>query len=234
MQTKKSQESRKLLDSVREKFNQTDELERREEEAEYGLGEHEEAFVGKFSVGSSLLDIGCATGRLCLALANLGYSVTGIDVAEKQIEQAQQIAERESVDVTFLHYEAPTLPFSNAVFDAAFMENVYCYIPHRTGRIAFLEEVARVLNPNGQLFLSNTVLDGVIDGYEPTYDENYNKFAPNYETLEKGDNFWLEEDPTYVHYFFADDLKAELEESPFRILSSSVEDQKARYVLRKA
>ena len=233
MQTKKSQESQKLLDSVREKFNQIDELERREEEAEYGLAAHEEAFVEKFRAGSYLLDIGCATGRLCFALAKLGYSVTGIDVAEKQIEQAQQIAEKDNIDVTFLHYEAPTLPFPDASFAAAFMENVYCYIPHRAGRIAFLEEVARVLNPNGQLFLSNTVLDGVIDSYEPTYDDNYNQFAPNYETLEKGDNFWSEEDPIYVHYFFADDLKAELEASPFGILSSSVGDEKARYVLQR-
>ena len=233
MQTKKSQESQKLLDSVREKFNQIDELDSRREEAELGLAVHEQAFVEKFPAGSCLLDIGCATGRLCLALANLGYSVTGIDVAEKQIEQAQGIAESENVNVTFLHYEAPDLPFPNASVDAAFMENVYCYIPHRTGRIAFLEEVARVLNPNGQLFLSNTVLDGVIDSYEPTYDDNYNQFAPNYETLEKGDNFWLEEDPIYVHYFFAEDLKAELEESPFRILNSSVEDERVRYVLQR-
>ena len=233
MNTKKSQESRKLLESVREKFNQIDELDRREEEAEYGLGEHEQAFVEKFSVGSCLLDIGCASGRLCFALAKLGYSVTGIDVAEKQIEQAQRIAERENVNLTFLHYEPPKLPFPDASFAAAFMENVYCYTPHRTGRIAFLEEVARVLNPNGQLFLSNTVLDGVIDSYEPTYDDNYDQFAPNYETLEKGDNFWLEEDPIYVHYFFADDLKAELEESPFRLLNVSVEDERARYVLQK-
>ena len=233
MKTNKSLESQKLLESVRDKFNQVDELDRREEEAEYGLGEHEQAFVEKFSVGSCLLDIGCASGRLCFALAKLGYSVTGIDVAEKQIDQAQRIAERESVDVTFLHYEPPTLPFPDASFAAVFMENVYCYIPHRTGRIAFLEEVARVLNPNGQLFLSNTVLDGIIDSYEPTYDENYDRFAPNYETLEKGDNFWLEEDPIYVHYFFADDLKAELDESPFRILSLSVEDEKVRCVLQR-
>ncbi len=233
MKTKKSQESRKLLESVRDKYNQTDELDRREEEAEYGLGEHEEVFIEKFSIDSRLLDIGCASGRLCLALAKLGYSVTGIDVAEKQIEQAQRIAETENVNLTFLHYEPPTLPFPDASFAAAFMENVYCYIPHRTGRIAFLAEVARVLNPNGQLFLSNTVLDGIIDSYEPTYDENYDRFAPNYETLEKGDNFWLEEDPIYVHYFFADDLKAELEESPFRVLSSSVEDEKVRCVLRR-
>lgn len=234
MKTKKSQESRKLLDSVREKYNQTDELDRRKEESEHGLGEHEQAFVEKFPVGACMLDIGCASGRLCFALAKLGYTVTGIDVAEKQIEQAQRITKREKIDVTFLHCEPSTLPFPDASFAAAFMENVYCYIPHRASRIAFLEEVARVLSPEGQLFLSNSVLDGLVDGYEPTYDDNYNQFAPNYETLEKGDNFWLEKDPIYVHYFFSDDLKAELEESPFRLLESSVKNEKVYCVLQRA
>ena len=233
MQTKKSQESQKLLDSVREKYNQTDELDRRKEEAEYGLGKREQAFVDKFPKGCSVLDIGCASGRLCLALAKLGYTVTGIDVAEKQIEQAQRIAESESIGVTFLHCEPSILPFPDASFAAAFMENVYCYIPHRAARIAFLEEVVRILYPKGQLFLSNSVLDGLVDSYEPTYDDNYNQFAPNYETLEKGDNFWLEKDPIYVHYFFADDLKAELKESSFRLLESSVKNEKVYCVLQR-
>lgn len=234
MQTKKSQESQKLLDSVRGKYNQTDELDRRKEEAEYGLGEHEQAFVKKFPKCSRLLDIGCASGRLCFALAKLGYTITGIDVAEKQIEQAQRIAERENIDVTFLHYEPPTLPFADATFTAAFMENVYCYIPHRTARIAFLEEVARVLYPNGRLFLSNSVLDGIFDDYEPIYDNNYQKFASDYETLEEGDNFYSEEKSVYVHHFFADDLKAELKESPFRLLESSVKNEKVYCALQRS
>ena len=233
MQTKKSQESQKLLDSVREKYNQTDELDRRKEEAEYGLGEHEQVFVDKFPKGSSVLDIGCASGRLCLALAKLGHTVTGIDVAEKQTEQAQRIAEKESIDATFLHYEPPTLPFPDASFAAAFMENVYCYIPHCAGRVMFLGEVARVLYPNGQLFLSNSVLDGIFDDYEPIYDANYQKFASDYETLEEGDNFYSEEKSVYVHHFFADDLKAELKESSFRLIESSVKNEKVYCVLQR-
>ena len=227
------QESQRLLNSVWEKYNQTDELDRRKAEAEYGLGTHEQAFVEKFPTGARMLDIGCASGRLCLALAKLGYTVTGIDVAEKQIEQAQRIAKKESIDVTFLHCEPSTLPFPDASFAAAFMGNVYCYIPHRAARIAFLEEIARILYPNGHLFLSNSVLDGIFDNYAPIYDDNYQKFASNYETLEKGDNFWLEEQPIYVHYFFSDDLKAELEESPFRLLNSSVENEQVRCVLQR-
>lgn len=232
MKTKKSQEFQKLVNSVRENFNRVDELDSRREETEYGLGKGEQAFVEKFPAGSSLLDIGCASGRLCFALVQQGYTATGIDVAEKQIAQAQQIAAEKEMDVTFLHYEPPTLPFSDTSFAAAFMGNVYCYIPHRTARIAFLEEVARVLYPDGQLFLSQPILDSYIDNYEPTYDDNYHQFASDYETLEAGDNFTLGT-PNYIRFFFEADLKAELNDSPFQLLDSSVRGDTVTCILQR-
>ena len=167
MKTKNSQETQRLLDSVKENYNQSDELDRRKKEVEYGLAKSEQPFVEEFPAGSCLLDIGCASGRLCLALAQQGYTVTGIDVAEKQIAQAKQIAAEKDIDVTFLHYEPPTLPFPDASFTAAFMGNVYCYIPHSAARIAFLKEVARVLYPDGQLLLFQSILDAIFDNYKP-------------------------------------------------------------------
>ena len=83
MKAKISQESQRLLVSVKEKYNDPAELEIRKEELKIGIREEEQAFVGKYPVDSRLLDIGCATGRLCFALARQGYNVTGIDVAEK-------------------------------------------------------------------------------------------------------------------------------------------------------
>lgn len=235
MKTKKLQESQRLLNSVRAQFNLSNELDSRREEAEQGLSQHEQAFVEKYPSGSCLLDIGCASGRLCFALAQRGYTATGIDIAEKQIAQAKQIAEKKGIGMTFLHYEPPTLPFPDASFAAAFLENVYCYIPHRDARIAFLEEIARVLYSDGQLFISQPILDAVFDNYEPIYDDNYHQFATDYETLEEGDNFYLGAS-TYVHHFFFKDLKAEFDASPFQLLDSSVnvkDDDKVRCVLQK-
>ena len=234
MKTKKSQESQRLLDSVKEMYNDPGELELRIEDLKIGISEAEQAFVEKFPAGSRLLDIGCATGRLCFALAQQGYNVTGIDVAKKQIEQAQQIAAKERVNATFLQYEMPTMPFPDASFAAAFMGNVYCYIPHRAARIAFLAEIARVLypNPNGEVLISQTVLDSVVKNYEEVYDNNYHQFAPNYDTLEEGDGFALGA-PHYLHIFFAGDLIAELEASPFQIVNSVLKQGKLICILRK-
>ena len=232
MQTQKSQEAQRLLDSVKEFFNGSKELDLRRDEVEKGLSETEQAFVKKLPIDSYLLDIGCATGRLCFALAQQGYTITGIDVAAKQIEQAQQIAEKERINVTFLHCEPPTLPFPDASFAAAFLIKTYCYVPHRAARIAFLEEVARVLSPDGLLFMTQHILDPFLDSYEPIYDDNYHQSAANYETLEEGDNF-TSGMPSYVHWFFAPDLKAELDESPFQLVDSSVKREMLSCVLRK-
>lgn len=232
MAANRAQESRRLLHSVKDKYNAPEELDIRKDELKNGIREAEQAFVGKYPLDSRLLDIGCATGRLCFALARQGYDVTGIDVAEKQIEQATQSAEAERVNVTFLQYEMPALPFPDASFAAAFMGNVYCYVPHRASRIAFLEEIARVLNPNGEVYLSQTVLDSVLEGYADIYDDNHRKFAPDYETLEEGDGFVLGA-PHYLHFFFAEDLIAELEASPFRIVSPVLKQGDFKCVLQK-
>lgn len=230
MQTKNSQELQRLRDSVKEWFNQPKELNQRRDEAKSGLSEAEQEFVEKLPAGSCLLDIGCATGRLCFALARQGYTITGIDVAEKLIEQARQIAEKEQIDAPFLHYEPPTLPFPDASFEAVFLVKTYCYVPRRAARIAFLEEIARVLHPNGHLFISQHILDSIFDSYQPIYDTNYHQFASEYETLEEGDNFILGV-PSYIHYFFEADFKAELDESPFQLLASSVKGELLSCVL---
>lgn len=232
MAANRTPESQRLLHSVKDKYNGPEELDIRKGELKNGIREAEQAFVGKYPIDSRLLDIGCATGRLCFALARQGYDVTGIDVAEKQIEQAGRTAESERVDVTFQQYEMPILPFPNASFAAAFMGNVYCYVPHRTSRIAFLKEIARVLYPNGEVFLSQTVLDSVLESYDDLCDDNHRRFAPDYKTLEKGDGFVLGA-PHYLHFFFTEDLKAELEASPFDIVSSDLEKSDFRCVLRK-
>ncbi len=232
MKAKNSQESQRLLDSVKEKYNDPTELEIRKEDLKIGIREEEQAFVGKYPVDSRLLDIGCATGRLCFALARLGYSVTGIDVAKKQIEQARRNAAKEPINVTFLQYEMPTLPFSNASFAAAFVGNVYCYVPHRASRIAFLEEISRVLYPNGEVLMSQTVLDSVLKNYEEVYDDNHRQFALKYDTLEEGDGFALGS-PNYLHFFFAEDLIAELEASPFQVVNSVLKKEKFTCVLKK-
>ena len=232
MQRRNSEEFQRLLESVEEWFNQPKELDLRRDEVEGGLSEAEQAFVEQLPTDSRLLDIGCATGRVSIALARQGHTVIGIDIAEKQIVQAKRIARKERSKATFQHYEPPTLPFPDASFDAALLLKTYCYVPQRTSRIAFLAEIARVLCPNGRLFMSQEILDPIFDRYALIYDDNYRRFASGYETLEEGDNFTLGT-PNYIHFFMEADLRAELKASPFHIVETFLEGTSQFYVLHK-
>ena len=57
------------------------------------------AFFSQFEDRGRLLDVGCGQGRNALALANLGYEVTGIDHSTVGIDQMMQEAKRYELQV---------------------------------------------------------------------------------------------------------------------------------------
>jgi SAM-dependent methyltransferase len=58
------------------------------------------AFYAELSHRGKLLDVGCGQGRDAIALARLGYEVTGIDHSAVGIEQMNKIAIREGLPLT--------------------------------------------------------------------------------------------------------------------------------------
>jgi len=64
------------------------------------------------SPGSSILDIGCGTGRHSVELARRGYAVTGLDLSAGMLAQASAAAKKASVDVRWVRADATnfTLP----------------------------------------------------------------------------------------------------------------------------
>lgn len=54
--------------------------------------------------GMEVLDVGCGPGRHAVALARRGVRVTGVDISERFVEVAEELAEREGVaDLVELH-----------------------------------------------------------------------------------------------------------------------------------
>jgi len=56
--------------------------------------------------GSHILDVGCGTGRHAVELAKRGYRVTGIDISEQMLREAQKRCEEESVSVKLIQADA--------------------------------------------------------------------------------------------------------------------------------
>lgn len=105
-------------------------------------------FAGKAApnLDSRILEIGCSSGLLMLALRDAGYSdVTGIDVSDTAIEAARR---RGLQNVARM--DAARLDFPDAAFDLVIASDVLEHIPHDG---AALREWRRVLRPGGELVL---------------------------------------------------------------------------------
>jgi 2-polyprenyl-3-methyl-5-hydroxy-6-metoxy-1,4-benzoquinol methylase len=67
-----------------------------------------------------ILDVGCGTGRHSIELSKRGYSVTGIDLSDSQLERAREKAKSNGLTIDFLKHDARDLPFDHE-FDVAIM-----------------------------------------------------------------------------------------------------------------
>lgn len=96
-----------------------------------------------------VLDAGCGSGRLTVALAQAGGEVTGIDTNPKQLADARRRADKAGVGLTLLEadFNAP-LPFADASFDAVTSRLA---LMAADDPVATLGELCRVLEPGGQL-----------------------------------------------------------------------------------
>jgi 2-polyprenyl-6-hydroxyphenyl methylase / 3-demethylubiquinone-9 3-methyltransferase len=113
------------------------------------------ALSGVADAGKRLVDLGCGGGQLCAVAAELGLSVTGVDVAPGMIEEAEALratlppeqAERISLEVSSLDEFAP----AEGSFDAATAMGLIEYLPDDA---ALFEPTRRLLRPGGLLAVS--------------------------------------------------------------------------------
>jgi ubiquinone/menaquinone biosynthesis C-methylase UbiE len=98
-------------------------------------------------VGQRVLDVGCGTGRLAVALAECGARVWGVDPSEEMIRQARSNAAGKAA---FKEARAEALPFKDGWFDRA----VSRLVVHLIDRPQAFREAARVLAPSGRVVIA--------------------------------------------------------------------------------
>ncbi|WUS76988.1 class I SAM-dependent methyltransferase [Kribbella sp. NBC_01245] len=94
--------------------------------------------------GSRVLDVGCGTGTISLALATRGATTVGVDVSESYLDGARRL--RSHPRVTYEHGDATDLRYASDSFDACVSALVIDVIPEVELVAA---EMRRVTRPGG-------------------------------------------------------------------------------------
>lgn len=156
-----------------------------------GLWRSEEAiFQRYFDRDATLLELGCGTGRIALALHELGYEhLLGIDLSRAMIEEARRAAQTLDYTVAFQVGDATRLRFEDALFDGAiFGFNGLMQIPGRERRRQALSEIRRVLSTGAHFIF--TTHDRSLRAWRDFWEEEAGRWAAGEqprELLEFGD-----------------------------------------------
>ena len=98
----------------------------------------------------SVLDIGCGTGSLSVLMAELGHTVTGIDLSPAMIERSKAKAEAADYSISFQVMDASNPVFPAQQFQAIVCRHLLWALPERA---RVLQSWSNLLVPNGRLLL---------------------------------------------------------------------------------
>ena len=104
------------------------------------------------SPGTKLLDVGCGAGQLTIPAAKQGIDVTGLDLAQNLVDQANARARAEGLDIEIRQGDAESLPFPDASFDVT-MSLIGSMFAPRPELVA--AEMVRVTRPGGNIIMGN-------------------------------------------------------------------------------
>jgi 2-polyprenyl-3-methyl-5-hydroxy-6-metoxy-1,4-benzoquinol methylase len=113
--------------------------------------------------GSSILDVGCGTGRHSIEFARRGYPVTGVDLSEGMLSVARRNAETAGVEIRWIQADATDFEL-DATFDVglSLCEGGVGLIERGESAeahdLAIFKNISKALKPNAPFIL--TALNG--------------------------------------------------------------------------
>lgn len=196
------------------------------------LAPPERALVERYMLPpATVLDIGCGTGREAFELVEMGFAVTGVDVAPGMVQRAKELAQELALDVDFRLADGRRLDFPDGSFDYVLLITQMIHsVPLRANRIGLLREAGRVLKPSGGILLTyndqgiEKRCHGERGVEEEPPDPRAEDLAKRFDILEPGDGFGniCQGQPTkvygYLHRFTAAEMEGEVRRSDLQIV----------------
>ncbi len=109
-------------------------------------------FAAEAEVGSTVVDVGCGTGRWTAALAQRRLGVVGLDQAPAMLAQAGERLRALGLRALLLQGDALRLPFPCASLDGALAAFLFDHLDLEQRR-AFCGELRRVVRPGGRVLI---------------------------------------------------------------------------------
>ncbi len=128
--------------------------------------------------GENILEIGCGTGQSLNKLSQLVTSdgnIIGIDLSPGMLFQAKKKFPPSPFSPTLINGSALSLPFRNSCFDACFISFTIELFPDHLIKTT-LEEVERILKPNGRLSIVSMAVSDQKTLITRLYDWAHQKF----------------------------------------------------------
>jgi demethylmenaquinone methyltransferase/2-methoxy-6-polyprenyl-1,4-benzoquinol methylase len=105
-----------------------------------------------------VLEVGVGTGKNLPYYDYTRVQLTGVDLSEGMLRRASALATRRDFPADLRQMDAEHLDFPNGTFDAVVHTFVLCSVPHPA---EVLQEIVRVLKPNGRLLMLEHVLSQI-------------------------------------------------------------------------
>lgn len=111
-----------------------------------------EALATRWGEGR-LLNLGCAHGPDFLPFQS-DFELYGVDLSTEMLGFARKYAPKYDFRVNLARADVRSLPYRDNAFDFAIAVATYHHISGKTGKLAALRELKRVLKPGGEAFIT--------------------------------------------------------------------------------
>jgi len=132
----------------------------------FPLEEKQVGFISKnldVAIHKSIIDIGCGTGNLAIALEKKGFKITGIDLKAEMIEKAQMKINGEMISFQRANMNRLLDYFPENAFDAGVcIGNTLVHLESLGQIERFLSQVFKILKPGGKLIAQIINYDKVL------------------------------------------------------------------------